>query len=203
MNVELIHITPNAEEIIESAGRTAYLSFDKISADSAGKFIRMLIERGHESVLEHAFAVFRIKGVSRTMTHQLVRHRLCGYTQQSQRVVNEGELKKYTTPPSIQNSDITVQKLFSGVMDYAFNAYDILINRGINKEDARFVLPNACQTQIVVSSNLRNWRHIIKMRSTKHVQWEFRTVTREILRILQEHCPNTFYDLSVYEEDLK
>ena len=88
-------------------------------------------------------------------------------------------------------------------MKYAFNAYDILIGRGINKEDARFVLPNACQTQIVVSCNLRNWRHIIKTRGTKHVQWEFRTVTREILKILQEHCPNNFYDLSVYEEDLK
>jgi len=203
MKVELIHVTPNAEEIIEQAGRTAYLSFDKISADSAGKFVRMLIERGHESVLEHATAVFRILGVSRTMTHQLVRHRLCGYTQQSQRVVNEGDLKKYTVPPSIKNSDITVQKLYTQVMKTAFSVYDILINRGINKEDARFVLPNACQTQIVVSSNLRNWRHIIKMRSTKHVQWEFRSVIREILKILQEYCPNIFYDLSVYEEDLK
>lgn len=201
MRVELIHITPNAEEIIESAGRTAYLSFDKISADSAGKFVRMLIERGHESVLEHATAVFRIKGVSRTMTHQLVRHRLCGYTQQSQRVVNEGDLKKYTTPPSIQSSDITVQHLYKNLMKTAFDIYDILLSRGINKEDARFVLPNACQTQIVVSSNLRNWRHIIKTRGTKHVQWEFRSVIKEILKVLQKECPNTFYDLSVWEED--
>lgn len=201
MKVELIHITPNAEEIIEQAGRTAYLSFDKISADSAGKFVRMLIERGHESVLEHAHAVFRILDVSRTMTHQLVRHRLCGYTQQSQRVVNEGDLKKYTIPPSIEN-DIKLKLLFKRVMEYSFDIYDYMIAHGINKEDARFILPNACQTQIVVSSNLRNWRHIIKVRGSKYAQWEFRTVIREILKILQEHCPNTFYDLGVYEDDL-
>lgn len=201
MTVELIHITPNAEEIIEKAGRTAYLSFDKISVDSAGKFVRMLIERGHDSVIEHASATFRISGVSRTMTHQLVRHRLASYTQQSQRVVNEGDLKKFTIPPSILMNDLTRTK-FSIIMDNAFNTYDFLIRHGINKEDARFVLPNACQTEIVVTCNLRNWRHIIKMRGNRHAQWEFRMVVRAILKILQEECPNIFYDLTVYDGDL-
>lgn len=202
MKVELIHITPNAEEIIEQAGRTAYLSFDKITADSAEKFIKMLISRGHESVIEHATATFRISEVSRTMTHQLVRHRLVAYTQQSQRVVNEEKLRNYTTPPDIKNSDITVQKLYSNIMKQCFDLYKILINRGIRRQDARFVLPNACHTEIVMSCNLRNWRHVIKMRGNKHAQWEIRSVIREILHILQRECPSVFGDLSVYEEDL-
>jgi thymidylate synthase (FAD) len=201
MKVELIHITPNAEEIIEQAGRTAYLSFDKISADTAGKFVRMLIERGHESVLEHGIATFRILEVSRTMTHQLVRHRLCSFTQQSQRVVNEGDLKKYTLPPSIAKLDLPKRR-FQTIMDEAFNAYDFLISRGISKEDARFVLPNACHTQVVVTANLRQWRHMIRLRGSRHTQWEFRTVIRDILKTLQKECPNTFFDLEVYEDDL-
>ena len=199
MKVELIHITPNAEKIIEAAGRTAWLTFDKETEDSAENFVRMLISRKHYSVLEHATATFRISEVSRTMTHQLVRHRLAAYTQQSQRVVNEGDLKKYSMPPSVQNSDLTVQGVFNSVMKKAFNAYDFLIQRGIKREDARFVLPNACQTQIVMTGNFRTWRHVIKMRGTKHAQWEIRSVAREIHRILKEECPSAFEDMEVYE----
>lgn len=202
MKVELIHITPKAEEIIEKAGRTAYLSFDKISVYSAEEFVRMLIKRGHESVLEHANATFRISEVSRTMTHQLVRHRLAAYTQQSQRVVNEADLKNYTTPPDIQNSDLTVRTLFHDAMKKCFDTYDILINRGIRKQDARFVLPNACHTQIVMTCNLRNWRHVIKMRGNKHAQWEIRSVIKEILDKLNYYCPGIFGDLTVYDDDL-
>ncbi len=202
MKVELIHITPKAEEIIEQAGRTAYLSFDKISVYSAEEFVRMLIKRGHESVLEHANATFRISGVSRTMTHQLVRHRLAAYTQQSQRVVNEGDLKKYTTPPDIQHSDLTVRTLFDDAMKKCFDTYDILISRGIRKQDARFVLPNACHTQIVMTCNLRNWRHVIKMRGNRHAQWEIRSVIKEILDKLNYYCPGIFGDLKVYDDDL-
>lgn len=89
MKVELLGITPNAEKLIEDAGRTCYLSFDKKEPESEKKFIRMIIKSGHHSVLEHAYATFRIKGGSRSFTHQLVRHRLCSYSQQSQRYVNE------------------------------------------------------------------------------------------------------------------
>ena len=202
MKIELLHITPNAEEIIEQAGRTAYLSFNKVDADSAAKFVRMLINRGHDSVLEHATATFKISGVSRTMTHQLVRHRIASYTQQSQRVVNEGDLKKYTTPPSIENDKVS-KFSFDVSINECFDTYDKLIRNGINKEDARFILPNACQTQIVVTCNLRNWRHIIQMRGSKHAQWEIRNMAREVLKILQKECPNTFFDLKVWEEDDK
>jgi len=204
MKVELIHITPEAEKIIEEAGRTAWLTFDKKNEDSAEKFIRMLISRKHYSVLEHATATFRISEVSRTMTHQLVRHRLAAYTQQSQRVVKESDLKKYTIPPSIVNKceedgDLLPLQKFHTAMEHCFNAYDFLIDRGIKREDARFVLPNACQTQIVMTGNFRTWRHVIKMRGSKHAQWEIRAVAKEILRILWEECPSAFEDLKVYE----
>src|SRR5512136_1378967 len=89
LKVELLAITPGAERLIEEAGRTAYLSFAKKGEGSEKRFIRMLLKNRHYSVLEHATATFRITGVSRAMTHQLVRHRLCSFTQQSQRYVNE------------------------------------------------------------------------------------------------------------------
>ena len=89
MNVELLSITPNIEELIEKVGRTSYLSFNKQGKNTDKKFIRMLLKKKHYSVLEHAYATFKISGASRAFTHQLVRHRLCSFTQQSQRFVNE------------------------------------------------------------------------------------------------------------------
>lgn len=103
MKIELLFISPNAEKMIETAGRTAYLSFDKQSKDTEKKFIRMLIKGGHYSVSEHVYATFRISCVSRTFTHQLVRHRLCSYTQQSQRYVDESNFN-YVEPESIKNN---------------------------------------------------------------------------------------------------
>ncbi len=99
MRVELLSISQNAEKLIESAGRTAYLSFKKQSRGITKRFIRMLIKSGHLSVLEHAYATFRIKGGSRAFTHQVVRHRLCSYTQQSQRYVDEHNFN-YIEPDS-------------------------------------------------------------------------------------------------------
>ncbi|MCK4255441.1 FAD-dependent thymidylate synthase, partial [candidate division WOR-3 bacterium] len=102
MKVELLSITPDAEKLIEKAGRTSHLSFEKQGKDTEKKFIKMIIKLGHESVLEHAYATFRISGVSRALTHQLVRHRLCSYTQQSQRYVSESNFN-YIEPESIKN----------------------------------------------------------------------------------------------------
>ncbi|MFC1699249.1 FAD-dependent thymidylate synthase [Candidatus Omnitrophota bacterium] len=103
MEIELISVTPKAEKLIEKAGRTAYLSFGKIEKNSEKQFIKKLIKRGHFSIFEHAYASFRIKGVSRAFTHQLVRHRLCSFTQQSQRYVDESHFK-YIEPQSIKNN---------------------------------------------------------------------------------------------------
>ena len=153
MKVELLFITPEAEKLIETAGRTSYLSFGKQGKDTEKAFIRMLIKRGHLSVLEHAYATFRISGISRAFTHQLVRHRLCSFTQQSQRYVDESKFN-YIEPLSIKNHP-EAHSAFVDFMEKARKAYQELQKLGIKKEDARFVLPNATESQIVVTAKDR------------------------------------------------
>jgi thymidylate synthase (FAD) len=160
MEIELIAITPGAERVIEQAGRTCYLSFDKIGADSQKDFIRRLIKMGHESPLEHAYATFRIRNCSRAMTHQLVRHRLMAVSQQSQRYVDE-ESFDYVVPESMPAQ---FEEDYHNDMRLIQRIYHKWRQRGLKKEDARFVLPNACTSEIVVSANFREWRHIFRTR---------------------------------------
>ena len=198
MKVELLFITPEPEKMIEAAGRTSYLSFSKQGKDTEKAFIRMLIKRGHLSVLEHAYATFRISGISRAFTHQLVRHRLCSFTQQSQRYVDESKFN-YIEPLSIKNHP-EAHLAFVDFMEKARKAYQELQKLGIKKEDARFVLPNATESQIVVTANLREWRHIIELRSEPGAQWEIREAAIEILKILKKHAPTIFEDLEIDKE---
>lgn len=198
MKVELISITTNAEKLIENAGRTAYLSSEKAKGGSEKKFIKMLVKSGHLSVLEHAYATFRIKGGSRAFTHQLVRHRLCSYTQQSQRYVDEANFN-YIEPESIKN----IKKAHSIFIDFlkkTKEVYTELQDLGIKNEDARFLLPNAVESEIVVTANFREWRHIIELRGSEDAQWEIRKVTIEILKILKRHAPTAFGDFAIDEK---
>jgi len=193
MKIEILSITPNAEKLIEEAGRTAYQSFDKITDDSASKFIRRLIKMGHESVLEHAIASFHISNVSRTFSHQLVRHRLASFTQKSQRYYRESEFK-YVEPESIKNNE-SAHAIFKSIMEYCNVGYNSLKDLGLKNEDCRFCLPEATQTELVITTNFREWRHIIKLRTDKAAQWEIRNVCTEILKILKEKAPSCFEDL--------
>ena len=197
MKVELLAITPDAEKLIEKAGRTCYLSFDKITEDSTEKFIRMLVKSGHESVLEHAYATFRISGGSRAFTHQIVRHRICSFSQQSQRYVDEKGFE-VVTPYSIEENK-EAKKLFDDFIKNAKDTYIKLQSLGIRKEDARFVLPNAVESEIVISANFREWRHVLKERCDKSAQWEIREIALEILRILKKHAPVIFEDFEINE----
>jgi thymidylate synthase (FAD) len=199
MKVELLFITPNAEKLIESAGRTCYLSFGKRRKDTEKSFIKMLIKRGHLSVLEHASATFRISEVSRAFTHQFVRHRLCSYSQQSQRYVDESNFS-YVEPESIKNNS-KAHPIFTEFMDNAKKAYSELQKLGIKNEDARFVLPNAVETQIVVTANLREWRHIVELRGEPGAQWEIRRAAIEILKILRKCAPTVFADFEIDEKN--
>jgi len=195
MNVELLAITPDAERLIEEAGRTAYLSFSKKGEGSDKKFIRMLLKNRHYSVLEHASATFRISGVSRALTHQLVRHRLCSFTQQSQRYVNEKGFG-FVEPGKIRENP-EAHAMFLEQMEAARKAYAGLQAMGVRNEDARFVLPNAVESQLVVSANLRQWRHIIELRCRAPSQWEIRQVCGEILKHLKKSVPTAFSDLEL------
>jgi len=197
VEVELIAVTPDAEELIEAAGRTCYDTGDRAGADSAAKFIRMLIRRGHLSVLEHAAATFRVTGVSRALTHQLVRHRLASYSQRSQRYVGEAGFP-YVTPPSVAgNAD--GHRAFDDAVENARAAYERLIGMGVPREDARFVLPNATATEIVMTADFREWRHVLALRGHASAQWEIRRLAIAILKELKRQAPATFADFEIDE----
>ena len=192
MKIELLEVTPNAEELIENAGRTCYQSEGK--GQVAGTLIKKLIKSGHLSVLEHAYATFRIEGCSRAMTHQLVRHRLMAISQQSQRYVNEKQFD-YVIPPAIQAAGTQSFNKFNEQMKTIQKWYDEWKEAGFRNEDARFVLPNACQSEIVISANMREFRHIFEVRCDKHAQWEIRAVANEMLKLLHKEVPSIFEDL--------
>lgn len=197
MKVELLSITPNAEKLIEKAGRACY---DSETKGDPSSFIKRLIKSGHHSVLEHASATFSISGISRACSHQIVRHRLASYSQRSQRYVLENGFD-FVIPPSVYGKDPReydqARDTFRYAMENAKNAYQALIGLGIPKEDARFVLPNACCTEIVMTANFREWRHIISLRTKKNAQWEIQELFEKIRLILSAYAPSVFGDLEV------
>jgi len=193
--VELISITPDCEKVIEQAGRTCYQSGSKIGPCSETGFIRRIIENGHHSCIKHAYATFRVTGVSRSFTHQLVRYRPCTFSQRSQRYVNEGIVE----PKSITDNP-KAHRLFENFMAEVKNAYCKLQELGIKNEDARFVLPNAVQSEIVISANFRELRHIFCVRCDRRAQWEIRNVALEMLRIMKKQAPSVFGDFVIDEE---
>ena len=197
MKIEIISITPAAERVIAEAARTCYLSFDRQSEASDRNLIRSLIRRGHHSVLEHASATFRIKGCSRACTHQLVRHRLCAFSQQSQRYVEE-EGFRAVVPPRI-GADPAALEVFQRTLDNIRRSYHALRGLGIPREDARFLLPNAAESEIVFSANFRQLRHMLLLRGAPPAQWEIRRVFVEILRRLQREVPLLVEDLTIDE----
>jgi thymidylate synthase (FAD) len=196
--VELLAVTPEPERLIEAAGRTCYLSFDKAGADTAARFCRMLLRSGHHSVFEHASATFRVRGGSRAFTHQLVRHRLCAFSQQSQRYVDERGFE-VVKPGSIAASP-EAERVFDDHVGRCREAYDELRKLGVPKEDARFVLPNAAESEIVVTANLRQWRHILELRGARTAQWEIRRFAIEVYRILVKFAPNVLGDFRLSDD---
>jgi thymidylate synthase (FAD) len=190
--VELIAVTPEAEKVIERAGRTCYLSFDRQTEESAPRFIRARIKTGHDSILEHASATFRITDVSRALTHQLVRHRLASYSQQSQRYVNEDDFA-YIMPDSVAGN-AEAAALYRDFMEQTRSTYAKLRTMNILKEDARFVLPNAVSTEIMFTANFREFRHFFNIRLEKHAQWEIRHAAYDMLMILKDLAPSVFSD---------
>ena len=196
--VELLSITPQAEALIERAARTCHRSRVSKEESSRAAFIRKIIKLGHLSVLEHACATFRIVGGSRAFSHQLVRHRLCTFSQRSQRYVSETDLS-FVVPPSVQR-DERARDVFNRCILETRDAYRTLIELGVPKEDARFVLPNATATEIVMTANLREYRHIFRLRCHPTAQWEIRQIAMEMLRILKSEVPAAFDDFVISKD---
>ena len=192
MEITLDWITPDCEEQIEKKGRYCY---DSLPGELyvKGNMIKSLIKKGHDSVLEHACASFTIDGMSRACSHQLVRHRLASYSQRSQRYVSEAQYE-YVVPPSIKALGEKEELSYIEQMMQIQNMYNYWKERGIKGEDARFVLPNACQTKIGMTTNFREWRSIFELRCDSHAQWEIRNMCLTILGILYNNAPNVFED---------
>lgn len=199
MQVELMAITPNAEEVIEDACRTCYLSFHrKNPPESTRELITKILEKGHHSVLEHASATFRVLGASRVFTHEMVRHRFVSPSQQSQRYVNEANTE-VVVPPSVASHEEASAE-FRRVVEEARAAYRRLVAFGIPKEDARYLLPGGAASEIVLSANFREWRHVCEVRCHPRAHWEIRRVCLDMLRILKREAPIIFEDFTIDEE---
>ena len=193
MKVELLVITPDAEALIEYTGRVCWRTELSPVADGRTAFIKALIHKGHLSVVEHPSATFEISGISRSCSHQLVRHRLSSFSQESMRYVDMTNQKVITPPAVLADQDALI--VWQDAIDLGQNLYRELRSLGIQKEDARFGLPIGTATRLVMTENFRFWRHFIELRCSKHAQWEIREVAAIILKTLYHEAPAVFGDL--------
>ena len=207
MMVKLIGMTPNAVDVVYSACRQCYspaFAGDEFRPDASGEIlkkkslIRKVVASGHESPLEHVSMTFAIRGISRSCSLQLVRHRLASYSQQSQRYVNMEDFG-YVVPPTIE-ADEELREMFEATMEDIREKYHRIV-RALNEkgilgelanQDARFILPEASETKIVVTMNCRELLHFFSVRCCNRAQWEIRRLANEMLRICKEELPSIF-----------
>jgi len=196
MQVELIAITRylrgdgTPEELLEHAGRVCYRSEGR---GDPGRFLRARIREGHESLIEHASATFEIGGISRAASHQLVRHRLASFSQESQRYVEWSDTE-WVLPPTIAD-DPEAQAVWDQLARQVQTAYQTLRELKVRKEDARFVLPNAAATRLVMTMNFRELLHLFRLRISPEAQWEIRGLCVRMLELVTPHAPSVFGDL--------
>jgi thymidylate synthase (FAD) len=200
MRVRLIAITHylggqsssehNPEALIEHAGRICYRSQAGGTAKSTARFIQKRVAEGHESIIEHASASFEISGISRACSHQIVRHRIASYSQESQRYVDMSA-PEWVIPDQIADAP-EAQAVWAESMASIQQAYRRLRRLGIKKEDARFLLPNAAATRLIMTANFRELLHMFRLRISPHAQWEIRQVCVHMLEAVHRHAPNTF-----------
>ncbi|MCG7843906.1 MAG: FAD-dependent thymidylate synthase [Methanomassiliicoccales archaeon] len=197
MKVVLLSYTKDAERLCAAAAHSCYSPdpaseiLEGMEEAKAGGFIDRVVGMGHHSVIEHASYTFSLEGVSRSLTHQLVRHRIASYSQQSQRYVSLLE-PNYVTPGTIQ-SDPEANRVFEEAMQKAWEAYQQLMTI-VPVEDARYVLPNACATNIVVTMNARELWHFFTLRTCRRAQQEIRTAAELMLREVRQVSPSIFRD---------
>jgi thymidylate synthase (FAD) len=191
MDVQLLQCSPKPERLIEYAARVCYNSNDKQTPNSYETFIPMLLSKGHCTPLEHAFCTFQIKGISRSAAQQLLRHRLLSVCQQSQRYVSQ-EGFSYVMPESVPEES---KEEYNKDMQEVQALYAKWKGKGLRNEDARSLLPNACTTELVITGNFREFRHIFETRCTKSAQAEVRDCCGKMLCKLYNTSPVIFKDL--------
>lgn len=207
LNVKLLDMTRDAVSLIYAACRQCYsaefagnlFEEQRENLEKQAEFIKRVVESGHESPLEHVKFTFAIEGVSRALTHQLIRHRLASYSQQSQRYVKETDFD-YVIPPVIDEEE-TLKNEFTKIMDEIQISYTKILKelkkRGrtgeMANEDARFILPQAAETKIVVSMNCRELLHFFRQRCCTRAQWEIKDLAERMLEICKEQLPAVFF----------
>ncbi|SDX78017.1 FAD-dependent thymidylate synthase [Eubacterium barkeri] len=221
LSVTLIQHTPEPEKTIAAAAKLCYSHsgakdiMADLTPEAVEKFLNRLVSMGHASPVEHATFTFAIEGVSRSLTHQLVRHRMASFSQQSQRYVSEKSSFDYVVPPEIAEIPAAKEE-YLRAMENAQASYDILADlliekhkagllaKGMNEkqaasaaekmgiEDARYVLPNGCETKIVVTMNVRELLHFFNVRCCSRAQWEIRECATQMLAECKKIAPILF-----------
>lgn len=196
MKAKLICYTPEPERTVAMAARLCYSPIgaeqlaEKMTEQQIAKLVEKIVGMGHYSTLEHVSFTFAIEGVSRVLTHQLVRHRIASYSQQSQRYVKEHDFE-YIVPPTVAAKPEAKAK-FEEVMRTIQQSYDELIQLGVHQEDARYVLANATETKIVVTMNARTLLHFFELRCCTRAQWEIRQLSNLMLAEVSQVAPLLF-----------
>jgi len=223
LKVELLRYTPEGEKLVASAAKLCYspIGIDKIEEnldeEKVDKFLNMLMDLGHESPIEHVTFTFGVEGVSRVLTHQLVRHRIASFSQQSQRYVKLEQFD-YIIPPSIENipkaKEMYIkameedQKYYNEITDILYEEhFEKFLKKGYNEkkamsmaekmsiEDARYIFPNACETKIVFTMNTRSLFNFFRLRCCNRAQWEIRNLATEMLKEVKRVYPILFKNI--------
>ena len=196
-SVSIISHTEKPLETIYKAARQCYSAgsvadmVEKDSHEKMAELVQRCIRSGHTSVLEHVSFTFAISGVSRALSHQLVRHRMASYSQQSQRYVKSGELE-YVCPPSLLNATSFERAIFLDALQEIEDVYKALLESGVSAEDARFMLPNATATAIVMTMNCRALLHFFEERCCNKAQWEIHRMAMEMMSCMVDELPEVF-----------
>lgn len=196
MHVELLTHTPEPEQVVAAAARLCYSDaaiselMEKSLSDREA-FLEKITSLGHLSVLEHISFSFGVEDISRACSHQLVRHRLASYSQQSQRYVSHQENFSAVTPETIADQP-ELQERYRALLDQIHSFYGELLEAGIPAEDARFVLPNAATTKIVITMNGRELLHFFSLRCCRRAQWEIQEMAKRMLILIRPLAPILF-----------
>ncbi len=199
MHVELLYHTPDPERAIATAARLCYAPvgaaelMETMPEDRVQSVLSTIMESGHFSTLEHASYTFAVDGVSRALTHQLVRHRIASFNQQSQRYVKYTEGLSVVKPETVAANPET-ERVFDEAIDAALSAYAKLLDAGVPAEDARYLLPNAAETKIVITMNVRELLHFFGLRCCNRAQWEIRAMADRMLELAKPTAPYIFMD---------
>ncbi len=199
MNVELLYHTPDPERAIATAARLCYAPvgaaelMETMPSERVESVLSTIMSSGHFSTLEHASYTFAVDGVSRALTHQLVRHRIASFNQQSQRYVKFTGEVSVVKPRSVAGNE-EAEAVFDEAIAAAVDAYHKLLDLGVAAEDARYLLPNAAESKIVITMNVRELLHFFSLRCCNRAQWEIRDMAHRMLELARPTAPFIFAD---------